>query len=205
MSTNPKDNNVSANPRDRLLSVATELFARNGYAATTIRDICDQAGTGINMVHHYFGNKEGIYKEVVDQFSTDVFRVPARIISQPVANADAFKVLFRLYVTETLEAMLEHRQLYALVTRTQPDVPAFDQQASQFIKFVERGQELGVVDPEIEPALLTGLVVDRLMNQVLYVDWIKSAHDVSVEDPEYRENWVRANVHILLHGMLVRD
>lgn len=47
--------------RTRLLEAATGLFARKGYAATTVREIVDAAGVTKPVLYYYFGSKEGIF------------------------------------------------------------------------------------------------------------------------------------------------
>ena len=51
--------------RERLLSCATELFTRKGYTATTVREIVADAGVTKPVLYYYFGNKEGIYLELI--------------------------------------------------------------------------------------------------------------------------------------------
>lgn len=50
--------------RDRILSAAAELFAGRGYAATSIRHICERAGANVASVNYYFRSKEHLYEEV---------------------------------------------------------------------------------------------------------------------------------------------
>ena len=51
--------------RQRLLASATELFARKGYAATTVREIVQAAGVTKPALYYYFQNKEGIYLDLM--------------------------------------------------------------------------------------------------------------------------------------------
>jgi AcrR family transcriptional regulator len=51
--------------RERLLSCATELFTQKGYTATTVREIVADAGVTKPVLYYYFGNKEGIYLELI--------------------------------------------------------------------------------------------------------------------------------------------
>ena len=53
--------------RERLLRTAARLFAEAGYAATSIQTIVDAAGTTKPMVYYYFKNKEGLYRELVEE------------------------------------------------------------------------------------------------------------------------------------------
>lgn len=57
-------------PREKLLEVATELFAQKGYAAVSIRELAQSARANSAMISYYFGGKEGLYREVLEkQFS----------------------------------------------------------------------------------------------------------------------------------------
>lgn len=51
--------------RQRLLAGATQLFARKGYASTTVREIVEAAGVTKPVLYYYFSNKEGIYLELM--------------------------------------------------------------------------------------------------------------------------------------------
>jgi AcrR family transcriptional regulator len=49
--------------RESLLSAAVVIFARKGYHAATIAEICQSAKANIAAVNYHFGDKENLYKE----------------------------------------------------------------------------------------------------------------------------------------------
>jgi AcrR family transcriptional regulator len=51
--------------RQRLLDVASALFSEHGYHHVTVRDICRQARANLAAVNYHFGDKLGLYLEVV--------------------------------------------------------------------------------------------------------------------------------------------
>lgn len=53
--------------RDKLLEVAGRIFADRGFRSATIREICDAAGANVAAVNYHFGDKLGLYTEVVQQ------------------------------------------------------------------------------------------------------------------------------------------
>jgi AcrR family transcriptional regulator len=50
--------------RERLLLAALRLFAEQGYAKTSIRQIGHAANANVASVSYYFGNKAGLYRAV---------------------------------------------------------------------------------------------------------------------------------------------
>jgi AcrR family transcriptional regulator len=48
--------------RQALLDAARRRFARDGYAATTVRDIADDAGVNVALISRYFASKEGLFE-----------------------------------------------------------------------------------------------------------------------------------------------
>jgi AcrR family transcriptional regulator len=55
----------SAETRQRLIAAARELFAEGGFARVTVRDICNAASANVAAVSYHFGDKLGLYREVV--------------------------------------------------------------------------------------------------------------------------------------------
>lgn len=51
--------------RERVLRAAAGLFAGHGYGETTIREICRVAGANVAAVNYHFGDKLGLYREVL--------------------------------------------------------------------------------------------------------------------------------------------
>lgn len=54
-----------SDPRQRLLMEAARLFAAQGFDAVTTREICAAAGVNPGAIHYHFGDKDGLYREVL--------------------------------------------------------------------------------------------------------------------------------------------
>jgi len=62
-----RESRASDPTRDKLLEVAEQVFADRGYQAATIREICVRAGANVAAVNYHFGDKLGLYTEVLQQ------------------------------------------------------------------------------------------------------------------------------------------
>jgi AcrR family transcriptional regulator len=58
MTTDHKDT------RQKLLEIAGEVFAEEGFRLATVREICKRAHTNIAAINYHFGDKEKLYAEV---------------------------------------------------------------------------------------------------------------------------------------------
>lgn len=54
--------------------MARQRFAHDGYAATTVREIADQAGVNVALISRYFTSKEGLFEACLHGAFTDVRR-----------------------------------------------------------------------------------------------------------------------------------
>ena len=61
----PQSRRPDAATRERLLAVATKLFAQRGFGAVSVRDIARAAHANIAAVNYHFDGKLGLYRAVV--------------------------------------------------------------------------------------------------------------------------------------------
>lgn len=52
----------------KIVLAAKKLFAKHGYDATSVRQICEEAGANVALVSYYFGGKESVFYEIFKQF-----------------------------------------------------------------------------------------------------------------------------------------
>jgi AcrR family transcriptional regulator len=50
-----------------LLDAAEHEFAARGFTGVRLRDIAEAAGVQSALIHHYFGDKQGLYRAVLDR------------------------------------------------------------------------------------------------------------------------------------------
>lgn len=64
----------AGNTRQLLLEAARQRFARDGYAATTVRDIASDAGVNVALINRYFTSKEGLFESCLTRVVEDLNR-----------------------------------------------------------------------------------------------------------------------------------
>lgn len=52
--------------RDRVLEAAAALFAEKGFGGTGMRELARRAGVALSMINYYFGSKQGVLEELLD-------------------------------------------------------------------------------------------------------------------------------------------
>ena len=71
--------------KSRVLEIATALFVEQGFAETSLVEIAKHAGVATRTIYQHFGNKEDIFKVVLDQrLSESGNELPAINEDQPI-------------------------------------------------------------------------------------------------------------------------
>lgn len=65
--------------RRRILETALDLFAAQGYEGASTRQIAEGAGVNLPAIQYYFGNKEGLYRAIIEDIVADTERHMAEV------------------------------------------------------------------------------------------------------------------------------
>jgi AcrR family transcriptional regulator len=100
-------------PQARLLRVGLQLFAEQGYAKTSIRQIAAAAQVNVAAVSYYFGDKNGLYRAVfyaspdpargAEGLRIDSLSELYTRFLEPLRQGDAVRLWVKLYRREMLE------------------------------------------------------------------------------------------------------
>ncbi len=133
--------------RSRLLEAGARLFAARGFKDVTVREICHEARANVAAVNYHFGDKLGLYREVL-QTAIDAMRETNDAAREAGQGQNAEEQL-RRYITIFVQRLLGSKDdtVHRLVSREMNEpTPALD-------AIVEQG-----VRPRIE--YLSGLVAE---------------------------------------------
>jgi AcrR family transcriptional regulator len=107
---NPKKRDATATQK-RLLDAAEDEFARRGFAGARLRDIAASAGVQTTLVHHYFEDKRGLYRAVIERAV-----VPTQTETWNILRAHAdLEGMIRGFVKMLIRFYAQHRNLLAIM------------------------------------------------------------------------------------------
>jgi AcrR family transcriptional regulator len=99
--------------RDAILDAAERLFARQGYASTTIKQIGAEAGVNSALLYYYFDDKETLYREMLRRLVQTFVNQGAAVLVDIASPEHAVRRLIDFQV----EFTLAHPQLPRLLVR----------------------------------------------------------------------------------------
>ena len=79
--------------RSDVVDAATRVFWTKGFKGTSVSDLVAATGLNKHSMYQEFGNKEGLFRECVDNFAEKTIKEPNVILSSPplgLANIEAF-------------------------------------------------------------------------------------------------------------------
>jgi AcrR family transcriptional regulator len=102
---------------DQLLEIGRELFAENGFEATSVEEIARHAGVTKPIVYEHFGGKEGLYKAIATQEMQTFTESLEDALASP---DDEPRMLVEKATVATLTYIDEHYDGFTILTRDSP-------------------------------------------------------------------------------------
>ncbi|MFI6940927.1 TetR/AcrR family transcriptional regulator [Streptomyces sp. NPDC050418] len=96
--------------RGELLATAAEVFAAQGYNATTVRKIADEAGMLAGSLYYHFDSKEGILDEILSTFLDELWQGYDAVLAAGLGPRETIEAL----VTESFREIDRHRAAVAI-------------------------------------------------------------------------------------------
>jgi TetR/AcrR family transcriptional regulator len=140
----------------QILEAAEELFARQGFDPTTIKQIGVKAGLNPALLYYYFENKEELFRAVLARMIQGLIERGGAVLDQEAEPADAIRALIgaqvefflghpnaRLFVRELIDHDARHAE--AVILKVAAGL------FQRLCDVIERGQRTGVFRRDVEP------------------------------------------------------
>ena len=146
-----------ADKRRLILDAAIRVFARQGFHATRVSDIADEAGVAYGLVYHYFDSKE----EVLNELFTERWSLLLTAIEEADASAESPRSKLAAVAAFIVDSYQHNPELMKViiveVTRAansfgRTHLPEIRRAYDSITKIVAEGQEKGAFRRDIDPA-----------------------------------------------------
>lgn len=200
---NPKTVSAGGPPERRceLLNTAAEVFAAQGYNATTVRKIADAAGMLAGSLYYHFDSKESMVDEILSTFLTELWDGYDGVLAAGLGPRETIEAL----VTESFREIDRHRPAVAIYQKESKHLaaqPRFGYLADSQQKFekawlgtLERGVTEGVFRADLDIRLTYRFVRDTV--------WV-AASWYRPEGHHSPEEIARQYLSMVLDGIAVR-
>lgn len=190
----------------RILAAAKDLFAESGFDAVSMNAIADRAGVSKANVFHHFKSKNDLYLAVLKIACTESHAQ----IDQLGSDKGSFVARLRDYSVSHLASMLQDEKISRLVQRDLLEngpqrgkefaEQVFGQNFAGLVDILRSGQKKGELRKEIDPAMLSTLLIGADVFFFQSREVLRHFPDVSfTSSPEHYSAML---VEILLHGIL---
>jgi AcrR family transcriptional regulator len=158
--------------REQLLVVAGELFATQGYAATTVRDIADDAGILAGSIYHYFSSKEAMLDEILRSFLVQLHGRFSAIENKAGDPRQALSDLIRLSFTSIHDtphavAVYQNESDNLMHVKEFSYVADYSLKIEQiWLRVLTEGQTSGVFRPDIDVKVAYLFIRDAIWSAV---------------------------------------
>lgn len=189
--------------RERLLKAALNSFLSDEYHKVTTRQIADQADANISMIRYYFGNKEGLYEEMIRETMIPLLKV---LDGHMLDSVNGFKEFLMLYYQTMTKQPEFPKLILKILALNQGPGRRFIQQLlergrSRGARKVEGLKSSGQLDTALDPDVVRMAFVSLAMMPML----LKSTFEEQMGQPmdaEFIAKLATFNGHLLTSGLV---
>ena len=189
----------------RILKAARLLFDRNGYGATAMEEVADQAGLAVGTIYNYFPSKNDLLVAIMKREAERLSAIAGQILARP--DPQPFKAISQMAELFVDSITAEERPLWREVFAaaiTQPDTLGqrlFELDArliTQITALIEKFRRLGVLAADVESQRAATLVY------ALCLTWGMAFIMSDQMDQDLMRREIRKGLEIIMRGMLPR-
>lgn len=167
--------------REAILDAAEEVFAENGFDGARIDAIAAKAGYNKSLIFHYFGDKLGLYAEVLRRADVETRELQARVLSPLMENemvtkdAERFRTLLEVTVRALFDYLLERPRLSRMIMWEQAEgwqtyakvASRFDtEDVEQFEALFRQARNAGFLRSDFAPAIQLSLALQVCLSYI---------------------------------------
>ncbi len=170
--------------REAILNAAEAVFAEHGFDGARIDVIAKASGYNSSLLFHYFGDKLGLYVEVVKRADREMTELQVRVLAPLledetiVSNVHAFKALLEIIVTALFDYLIAHPRFMRMLLWEQAEgwqtfsrtVSQFDtEDADQFEALFRKARSAGLLRSDFVPLIQLSMVLQICLSYLTFI------------------------------------
>jgi AcrR family transcriptional regulator len=174
-----------AERRAELLATAAEVFASQGYSATTVRKVADAAGILGGSLYYHFDSKEAMADEILSTFLDEMWTAYERVLAAELSARDTIEAV----VVESFRSIDRHRPAVVLYQNESKHLAAgerfrylLDSQRrfeEMWLSLLDRGVEEGAFRADLDRTLIYRFIRDTVW---VAANWYQHGGRLSADD-----------------------
>jgi TetR/AcrR family transcriptional regulator len=164
--------------REAILNAAEEVFAEHGFDGARIDAIAEVAGYNKSLIFHYYGDKLGLYAEVLQRVDRQMAEIQAGVLGPLfedrgfVSDADKFKTFLETIVQLLFDMLLTNPRMARMLAWEAAEGWQTYRQAASLLQtedvklfrhILQQAKEAGLIRAEIDPVIVFSLVYTTCM------------------------------------------
>jgi TetR/AcrR family transcriptional regulator len=193
--------------RNALLDAAEEIFLRKGFGNTSLSEIARRAGITKSLIHHYFGSKEGLWREVKTRRFMHYATRQMEMLQTGQATAELMKDSMSLYF-DFLRRNPQIVRILAWMFLEQDQKECLDLDRELIAKGVEKtreSQQLGMLRDDIDPRFIVFVFIGLCQNWFQDKVHFKESFGTEGITGDLDENYLETILRIFFEGVLPRE
>lgn len=99
-----------------IIRAAEELFAKNGFDGTSVRDIAHHANVNVAMISYYFGSKESLFESIImNRMASSGMMLESLFNDEKLNPLEKMRIIVDRYV----DRVMEHPYYHKIIMRQQ--------------------------------------------------------------------------------------
>jgi len=205
----PQNPEQQEQTRQALKQAAKELLYERSYRSITLRTLAERAGTQSAMVSYYFGSKEDLFAELLNDAGEEraaVLESLAEVIlAKPEQALDLIvEGLVSLMTADLWMFRLLQDEILTQESRLREDMIRVGpvRLGGTLIQLLTKLQQVGILKNDLNPQFSAITILSNIMAPIILQPMIKDAFQLDIErirSPEWKSHLKRILNDSLLH------
>jgi len=191
--------------QQRILEAALQEFAAKGFAGARVDVIARRARINKRMLYHYFGDKEGLFREVLRRKIADR---SAWLAGAPEDPVERLPFWFQMACRDRDWVQLLEWEALQWGEKKVIDEERRQESVGRAVERVRQQQAKGMLDPELDPGQLLLSMMALTAYPLAFPQLARLTTGLSVSDAQFqkqRETFLRQIAQLLRGNKSISD